>query len=388
MRNEASRGNSFVGAGTDNQALSNAAVMGGTSNKANGGDSFVGGGTGNSAQSPSSAVVGGTGNTATESNAAVVTGTTNAAGGRNAAVVAGNSNQANGASSVILGGESNIASGENSVIGAGFNNTASGHNSAILGGRSNIASAESGTVVGTQGVAWQKGQVVISAVREQVARQGSQYDAAWCYGEGGEDTVTTCAPNGVWLNGVNLIPELNYLQQQITELQLQLAYLKAVAGPVQGSCFRRCGTIGTGREHAVVYVRSMNYPDAFSSVHASIESALKTVSGPRTAKAEERQMSFFPSFYAPLGSFLGTNNNPYGMFFNQPMYGAPMYGAPMYGPLAAPVFLPPILLPAPPPPPPPPPILTPPAGEVACSCDYACVTFFDCCTDAEAQCWA
>jgi len=420
--NVVSSPNGAVLAGASNTVSNeNGFVGAGTSNTASGVNSMVGAGEFNTASNLNSFVGGGQTNSASGSNGAVVAGRDNTASGSEAMVGAGTSNTASGGKAAVMAGHSNKATGENSFVGAGFFNQAGGKNAATLAGRHNIANGANSIGVGSYTRANKENQVVIAAVpqdnkqyttRSTPVTPGSQYthptcgdnnDAdsnmcnsgmAWseqggiCENEAKANSVTFCAPEGIHLNGIDLVPTMEFLQKQITDLQLQLAYLKATSGAIQGNCIRRCGRVGTSREHAVVYARPSSdfplaYPDtpytprAFGPYQYGVELAgqvnRESVETQKTGDDEEKQFGFYRPPNRPPVPFM-----PWGTWGTSLMgFSPPVPTQIPYRPLP-PVYVVP----------PPPPLLTPVAGIFACSCDKACVRFYDCCPDVEKECWA
>ena len=166
--------------GLNNTAASGnggSAVVGGTSNTANGMNAFVGGGSVNTSSGDYSSVIGGKGNralgvysyssgyldsagiTVNDSCATVVGGYGNTvAGGRYSVIAGGKGNRETGSYASIAGGLDNRGSGNYSFVGGGTADTASGVASATLGGIGcNASDSGAVTLGGQNGIAakWQ-----------------------------------------------------------------------------------------------------------------------------------------------------------------------------------------------------------------------------------------
>jgi len=143
-RNQAVGSDAFVGAGTDNTALQNSAVVSGTSNQARGPYSFIGAGTQNFA----GLLIPGT----STSNSFVGAGSNNEALGNDSFAGGGSGNHAVSDYSFIGAGVNN-ETGLTAFVGAGSQNNASGQNSFVGGGYKGISSG-GGAFVGGGGIAF------------------------------------------------------------------------------------------------------------------------------------------------------------------------------------------------------------------------------------------
>lgn len=153
-----------------------ALIVGGTNNKIfstgevqqTGTDAIIVGGSGNKAEGDSSILIGGNNNEATGLNATIIGGSNNKNDGWDASIWGGYDNQItgiaqasgilggdnnkilNGGFSYILGGENNTADGGLTVIIGGGYNKSSGLYSSVFGGANNLSNANASTVVGGQ----------------------------------------------------------------------------------------------------------------------------------------------------------------------------------------------------------------------------------------------
>ena len=151
-----------------------ALIVGGTNNKIfstgevqqTGTDAIIVGGSGNKAEGDSSILIGGNNNEATGLNATIIGGSNNKNDGWDASIWGGYDNQITGiaqASGIfggfnnkvvnngftyILGGENNSADGGLAVIVGGGSNKSSGLGSSVFGGADNTATGESSSIIG------------------------------------------------------------------------------------------------------------------------------------------------------------------------------------------------------------------------------------------------
>jgi hypothetical protein len=106
-------------------------------------------------------------------------------------VAGGQFNVAAGNWAFVGAGEVNYASGNFSAVTGGVENTASGYASAILGGDGNQANGAGSMAMGTHADALHD----YSGVMSFSVTPCSSYD---------DYTLTVCAPNGFFVNGVNV----------------------------------------------------------------------------------------------------------------------------------------------------------------------------------------
>lgn len=191
-----------------------ASVGGGECNVAVGFGAHVGGGSSNSADgsevvtvpsllSGAASVGGGSANTA-EGGGAVLGGA-NGLASNLGAVAGGYNNTASGIASFVGGGFANEASGDLAFVGGGEANTASGQCASIAGGSSNAVSGDSSAAIGLNAAVVHDHALVINLK-----------PAAPCNSKG-DNTVNICAPNGVFVNGVELTGDRRQLREAAAE---------------------------------------------------------------------------------------------------------------------------------------------------------------------------
>ena len=150
-------------------------VSGGRYNKASGNWSFVGGGGhsssayGNEAFSNYSAILGGSYNIAGDNSdsenhsvgelSTIVGGDTNRANGGWSSILGGKLNEAYGSLSCVSGGHDNLSGGAYSSVSGGHNNWAYGQYSSVIAGENNMAVDDLDSVVGDIGRVWVDGFV-------------------------------------------------------------------------------------------------------------------------------------------------------------------------------------------------------------------------------------
>jgi hypothetical protein len=131
------------------------AVVGGYSNTANGGVSFVGSGEGNTATGEGSFIGGGVDNiiTATGNNSSICGGDTNGNAGDASFIGGGQSNNiaSSATYAVIVGGTNNNATASVSTIVGGEGNNANGYAATVIGGSSNTAAGDYSSAFGRNG---------------------------------------------------------------------------------------------------------------------------------------------------------------------------------------------------------------------------------------------
>ena len=150
------------------------------------------------------AVGGGSGNTA--AGGGVVLGGINGGAANAGAVAGGYNNTAVGIVSFVGGGSENEAYGDASFIGGGLANTASGECALIPGGYSNAVSGDNSVAMGKN-----------AAVAHNHALVISLKPAATCNSKG-DNTINICAPNGVFVNGVELAADRRQLREGVEEI--------------------------------------------------------------------------------------------------------------------------------------------------------------------------
>ena len=131
--------------GDDNKAEGDGSVLiGGNGNEASGPYSMTVGGTGNKNEGRMSSIFGGTSNTIEGEGtfATIFGGENNVADNISAVVVAGNRNHSSGYYSTVLGGHYNLANGRLSTAIGGENNNAIGNGSVVVGGGRNLTSGK------------------------------------------------------------------------------------------------------------------------------------------------------------------------------------------------------------------------------------------------------
>ena len=170
-------------------------------NAANGSYALIGGGLSNVASGNSSFVGAGTNNSASAEMSVVAGGHANSAAGRFSSVLGGLSNKASANFSVLIGGKENTASGVFASVAGGFGNEANGTSSFIGGGILN-------TVVGDDSVAFGSFSRVLhdsSAVFSFSEYTFGDHDHEGGYCDSvGNNTVTICADNGLFVNGAEV----------------------------------------------------------------------------------------------------------------------------------------------------------------------------------------
>ena len=143
--------NKTLSTGKVQQTGTDAIIVGGSSNKAEGDGSLLIGGDQNEASGLNSTIIGGLENKNESWDASILGGYYNQITGISQAsgIFGGDNNKVvNSGFTYILGGENNIADGGLAVIVGGINNRSSGLGSSVFGGTNNIASGAGSSVIG------------------------------------------------------------------------------------------------------------------------------------------------------------------------------------------------------------------------------------------------
>jgi hypothetical protein len=107
----------------------------------------------------------------------------------------GHFNTANGDWAFVGAGSSNLAQGHLSAVVGGAGNTANGQKAVVLGGSNSYATGAYSLAFGQSADAFHNYSGVLSFTRD---------DSDFCT-SAGEDTLTVCADNGLYVNGVNMM---------------------------------------------------------------------------------------------------------------------------------------------------------------------------------------
>lgn len=143
--------NKTLSTGKVQQTGTDAIIVGGSSNKAEGDGSLLIGGDQNEASGLNSTIIGGLENKNESWDASILGGHYNQITGISQAsgIFGGYNNKVvNSGFTYILGGKNNIADGGQAVIVGGMNNRSSGLGSSVFGGTNNIASGAGSSVIG------------------------------------------------------------------------------------------------------------------------------------------------------------------------------------------------------------------------------------------------
>lgn len=212
---------SSVGGGFGNTAMADFVTIGGGSGHSSiGHASVIGGGIGNAAGGTETVVAGGVNNAALASLVTIGGGEGNTGNGDYSTIAGGQSNRAQAYWSTVSGGNSNVASNSGATVAGGTANSAHHTYAAISGGSLNqisgsfgaIAGGTMNTVAGTMGFIGGGGQNYVGG--EGSAALGSDayvthdsavvlsFDDSGACNSMGDNTAHICAPNGLFVNGV------------------------------------------------------------------------------------------------------------------------------------------------------------------------------------------
>jgi hypothetical protein len=131
----------------------------------------------------------------------------------------------------VAGGNSNEANADFSTVGGGLLNVASGFSSFASGGACNVAQGDFAVAIGSGAKANSDSSIVLNAeispiTRGRINSRPGQYrcqNSEFTCSDHGEGTVSICAPNGLFLNGEELLAKFEGLD---AKLKAQDAKLK------------------------------------------------------------------------------------------------------------------------------------------------------------------
>eukprot|EP00750_Incisomonas_marina_P013285 INCI17281.2.p1 GENE.INCI17281.2~~INCI17281.2.p1 ORF type:complete len:1898 (+),score=375.03 INCI17281.2:151-5844(+) len=208
----------------------------------------------NSLSGTNASIGGGIFNTATGEVATIGGGSSNYAIGRASVVAGGYANAAAGVASAVVGGSNNEASGFESVVGGGNFNTAVGTLATVAGGAANTATSAFAFIGGgSSNRILAPHSAVLGSNASVRLGHGSSLVLGFTGPTGGpcvsedSESVSVCAPNGLWVNGELVRTGTDALYEPLIDpSNNRAATWTTIGGGRRNAAFNNISTVGGG----------------------------------------------------------------------------------------------------------------------------------------------